>query len=205
MIPQEIDFRPSHMVMPRVVTATPLNPHPYSIANPAPGFSPIQTYRGEFFEVADDRTSRYSEVSWHSVPVGLPADIVARFDGKVMAITGYEVDVVRIDNATGAETRAPCYELYNHHFTAFLHSSDVELASGASGQIGPHGQLLPRWRKIGRAATDGDIPSFPHVQPFSESNGNEHRRSFKGCTAVSESVSVVCAPPSEAVRILVTH
>jgi hypothetical protein len=40
--------------------------------------------------------------------VDLPTDVVARFDGKAMAITGHEVDVVRVDNATGNVSSVPC-------------------------------------------------------------------------------------------------
>ena len=38
----------------------------------------------------------YSQVFWKSLePVPLPADVVRRFDGKAMAVVGYEVDQVR--------------------------------------------------------------------------------------------------------------
>jgi hypothetical protein len=56
----------------------------------------------EFFDVyAGPISTRYGEVFWQGLPaVPLPADIISRFDGKAMAITGYEVDQVMVDNAT---------------------------------------------------------------------------------------------------------
>ena len=84
--------------------------------------------------------TRYSEVYWSLMPpIALPADLVKRYDGKVMAITGHEVNVVRKDNATGKEVSVPCYESYNHHFTASLRSKHVELVS--SGRIVSRGLL----------------------------------------------------------------
>ena len=51
----------------------------------------------EFFEVyMGPITSLYAQVWWKSVPtVNLPEDLVKRFDGKGMAIVGYETDSVR--------------------------------------------------------------------------------------------------------------
>ena len=51
----------------------------------------------EFFDVyAGPISTRYGEVFWQGLPaVPLPKDIVARFDKKAIAITGYEVDQVR--------------------------------------------------------------------------------------------------------------
>ena len=70
-----------------------MNPLPYLIANPpANASSSVRHYRGEYFEIYGPiSTSLYSEVHWRSHPVPLPADIVSRYRGKVMAITGYEV------------------------------------------------------------------------------------------------------------------
>ena len=50
----------------------------------------------EYFDVyMGPITHRYSEVFWTSLPeTPVPADIVKRFAGKGMAITGYEVDQV---------------------------------------------------------------------------------------------------------------
>ena len=93
----------------------------YTIANPrsnedntAPPAS--FPYYGEFFEVLTPPiTYNYSEVFWRTIgPVPLPDDIVERYNGSAMAVTGWEVDVVRkLDN--GTEVSVPCFESYNHH------------------------------------------------------------------------------------------
>jgi hypothetical protein len=49
----------------------------------------------------------------------LPPDIIARFDGKVMAVTGMESDIVYV-NADGSHTSIPCTEHYNHHFSGSM-------------------------------------------------------------------------------------
>merc|ERR1719183_195726 len=82
---------------------------PYEISNP-PGSTP--TWKGqagdystnfrynvkgpvEYFDVYGEVRTRYSQVYWtRNAPINLPPELVARFKGKVMAITGYEVDQV---------------------------------------------------------------------------------------------------------------
>ena len=153
-----------------------LNPHPYEVANAADGASAVRTYRGEYFDVDGPiETSQYSLVNWRSQPVPLPREIVVRFHGKVMAITGYETNIVHV-LPNGTETNAPCYELYNHHYSGWLHSSAV-YQGASSGFMGPHGTALRRWV---RDSASPHINGVPHVQVFSEGNGNEHRRSFRG-------------------------
>ena len=70
------------------------------------------------------RSAPYSWDAWHSQPVDLPAEIVSRFHGKTMAVTGYEVDIVR-QAANGSEMHVACYELYNHHYSGWMRSSRV--------------------------------------------------------------------------------
>ena len=49
----------------------------------------------EHFDVYGEVQTVYSQVYWtRNNPINLPPEIVARFKGKVMAITGYEVDQV---------------------------------------------------------------------------------------------------------------
>ena len=133
-----------------------MNPHGYTIANPlTPGVVP--PYRGEYFEVLGPlETSRYSEVVWRLQMSQLPADIVARYDNRVMAVTGYEVDIVRA-RADGSEESVPCSQQYNHHFTGFMHgkaatmvvaAQDLTPAQAAADMAKgflSHGKPLPRW------------------------------------------------------------
>ena len=49
----------------------------------------------EHFDVYGEVQTRYSQVYWtRNNPINLPPELVQRFKGKVMAITGYEVDQV---------------------------------------------------------------------------------------------------------------
>lgn len=83
----------------------------YQIANRAPG-APLPTHRGQYIEVhtiillfylipscipqvySHNITSVYSEVYWTVQPdVPLPADFVAKYRGKAVAFTGYEVSL----------------------------------------------------------------------------------------------------------------
>ena len=62
----------------------------YTIANPPKGTDPSApaVHRGEFFELLGPaKTGHYGDVNWHTETMQLPADIVARFDGKVMAVS----------------------------------------------------------------------------------------------------------------------
>ena len=122
----------------------------------------------------------------------------------MIAITGYEVDIVRVA-ADGTETLVDCREQYNHHYSGWMHGKGAQTAGntgkkcadgkdsenncrGTAGRrltteqaeddvLGPHGKPLPRFVATGASAgTEG----FPNVQAFSEGNGNEHRASFKG-------------------------
>ena len=47
-----------------------------------------------------------------------------------------QVNVVRRSNATGAESNVPCYESYNHHFTASIASKHVELTAQPVADLG---------------------------------------------------------------------
>ena len=120
----------------------------------------------------------------------------------MIAITGYEVDIVRVA-ADGTETLVDCREQYNHHYSGWMHGKGAANPESNTGKkcadgkdsenncrgtagrrltededvIGPHGKPLPRFVATGASAgTEG----FPNVQAFSEGNGNEHRASFKG-------------------------
>lgn len=96
--------------------------------------------------------TRYSEVFWTSQQTALPPAIVARFaGGRVMAITGYEVDILRTQ-PDGRNTSVTCYDHYNHHYSAFMHGADVRPLSDAELAAAPvagrppaaaHGRPLP--------------------------------------------------------------
>ena len=75
------------------------------------GFDP----ESEFFEVLSPPiTSRYAQVVWRALePVALPDAIVERYANATIAITGYEVDVVRGGGANASADElvsVPSYE-----------------------------------------------------------------------------------------------
>ena len=74
---------------------------PYAISNPAADgeysldFEENVKGRVEHFDVYGEVQTGYSQVYWtRNAPISLPPALVERFNGKVMAITGYEVDQV---------------------------------------------------------------------------------------------------------------
>ena len=107
----------------------------YTVGNPAPGAEgkAMEFHGKSFFHVDSPKfKSRYSQVVWHALePVPLPEDIVKEYDGKVMSVTGWEVDVLREVN--GTTESVPCYESYNHHYGASLAGSAVP--HGAPGPL----------------------------------------------------------------------
>jgi len=144
----------------------------YLVANALHGKP--RDFVGEFFEVYSlPIRSRYSEVFWHQMEaVPLPAWIVERFnESTAMAVTGFEVDVVRRSNA--GDVPVPCTESYNHHYTMQIVSSEAEILG--HGEDMGHGPEL-MFRRIDEAAAS----MAPLVQNFNEHNGNEHRQSYHG-------------------------
>ena len=118
----------------------------YLIANSPPGhedmprsFSP----KSEYFEVLSPPIrSRYAGVVWRVLEaVPLPPDVVRRYNDSVMAVTGYEVDVLRKD-ATGNLASVPNYQSYNHHYTSALHGAGAALAPHVAGASNLHHREL---------------------------------------------------------------
>jgi hypothetical protein len=164
---------------------TPMNSRPYTISptsaaknNPT---ARAPAFRGEFFEMYGHwQNTTYSEVDWHADPVPLPAEIVKRFDGKVMAVVGFESQLVR-ENAAGEEELVPTTQLYNHHYSGTMsgkHAHRAEWPEGVTPMKGTHGGNVPYYRLDESQRKSGE--RFPWVSSFSEGNGNEHRNSFKG-------------------------
>ncbi len=119
--------------------------------------------------------SQYSQVVWHSLgPTPLPADVVKKFDGKVMSVTGWEVDVLR--DVNGTATPVPCYESYNHHYGGALQGKGADLQileeSDDEPMIGHGG---PRMVFTNNEHASGNYPTH---QSFAEHNGNEARQTL---------------------------
>ena len=164
----------------------------YTIANPKAGDKPFSTdnkdYPGgvEYFDVyTPEISTRYSQVWWtmmQSVP--LPDELIQRFDGKVMAVTGMETDQVM--KTKDGDVSVPITWAYNHHYGAYLNGKDSVLEKikldTASGKPDPRnfmGHAMPNdemW--ITRPSdTDSNPDSrFPASTVWAEGNGGEFRK-----------------------------
>ena len=122
---------------------------------------------------------RYGEV--HNRMQGelpLPPDVVARYaqDGApAMAITSFEMDMVRIDKDTGNETRVPLYESYLHHYILDMGSS-ADVGALVRAARGPRdskaAQLL---RRMNHAAARRELGLGGASVSFGGASGAEFR------------------------------
>ena len=144
----------------------------------------------EYFDVwAPEIATQYAQVFWTSQGIlKLPDDIVQRFAGKVIAITGYEQDQVMV-TPTGQpgvnpdlDVSVPINWAYNHHYMTWMAGADAEFKTVPSDGIGDwmaHGAATKviAVDKPSAALRDSDIPTS---QFFSEGNGGESRKSYHG-------------------------
>ena len=149
----------------------------------------------EYFDVwAPEIATRYGEVFWTdqgSTP--LPPDIVKRFDGKVIAIQGYEQDQVMV-TPTGKpgenpeqDVSVPINWAYNHHYCAWMagkHSErkKVPTPDDVYGS-GAHG-METMIASVDKEDQSGKVhQNIPNTWFISEGNGGESRKSFHGYPA----------------------
>ena len=149
----------------------------YLIANPSPTGTYSTEYTDESFTVySPPIRTQYSQVYWTMMdPVALPDDVVKRFDGKVMAVTGYEVD--QVFTTPDGDKSVPIYWAYNHYYCAWLLSNktthmeeiptDYTMGHPVSWKAAP---IDPRAAE----------PQYPTSQFISEGNGGEFRKSYHG-------------------------
>lgn len=111
------------MMIMSFVAAENMNAGQYLIAN-SEAF-PTSYHDHEYFDVYSPLIkTRYSEVYWRmQEAVPLPTDIQERFKDKIMAVTGYEVDQVRV-TPSGKEVPVPITWAYNHHYGGYLSNSE---------------------------------------------------------------------------------
>ena len=170
----------------------------YRVATGGKGPLPLGTFNDDYaskghkyFDVwAPEIATHYGEVFWtdqHNQP--LPADIVAKFKGKVIAITGYEQDQVMVSpqgqpgKNPGQDVSVPINWAYNHHYMMWATSdgySELKQVDAAPGDVLAHGSPRKWVVKETPAAALRDDPSIPTSQMFSEGNGGESRKSFHG-------------------------
>eukprot|EP00980_Cylindrotheca_fusiformis_P016758 scaffold5048_cov121-Cylindrotheca_fusiformis.AAC.9 len=140
----------------------------------------------EYFEVYSKKIkSLYSQVHWKSHgSMSLPKNIVNRFSGgKLMAITGYEVDQVR-RTESGEEVAVPITWAYNHHYVAYvLNSKKARLVKKKiPNEVSRRGMNHGAQEHWQAELLDDQLGSneIPQVHMFSEGNGGEMRSSYHG-------------------------
>ena len=161
------------------------------------GHGPGVTYNDDystkdyhFFDTwAPEISTHYGQVFWtdqHNQP--LPDDIISKFDGKVIAIVGYEQDQVMVSPVgkpgvnPEKDVSVPINWAYNHHymtwmtgnFSALQHvkvSPEEHAAHAASHKWVPFDTV---------SKVDTPYPNIPTSHFFSEGNGGESRKSYHG-------------------------
>jgi hypothetical protein len=146
----------------------------------------------EYFDVwAPEIATHYGQVFWTdqgSTP--LPPEIVKRFDGKVIAIQGYEQDQVMVTpvGKPGVNPEqgvsVPINWAYNHHYCAYMagkHSERREIPTPKDVYgSGAHG-METVWASVDKADQSGKVhPNIQNKWFISEGNGGESRKSFHG-------------------------
>ena len=148
----------------------------------------------EYFDIySPEISTHYGDVFWMSQGViSLPDDIISRFAGKVIAITGYEQDQVMVQPQgqpgvnPNKDVSVPINWAYNHHYMLWMTGNysqmvEIPIPSIDSDQIWYNHGLKTEWIAIDLpSAKLRDDPSIPTSQLFSEGNGGESRKSYHG-------------------------
>ena len=168
---------------------------PYQISNPPAAGGAYSTdfennVHGpvEHFDVYGTVQTKYSEVYWtRNAPIPLPPALVQRFQGKVMAITGYEIDQVTSPHAPPNATHAPLsgfacypdcgvgdksvpiYHAYNHHYFSWLVGAGAEVFDLAEPT------KYPNPTRTAVRARRPEMGGYPTSIVFKENPGGEPR------------------------------
>lgn len=147
----------------------------------------------EHFDVYGEVQTRYSQVYWtRNAPIDLPPALVKRFAGKVIAITGYEVDQVTSTSAPppngtagplsgfacypecdGTDASVPIYHAYNHHYFSWLTGEDAELVTREEVRV-------PNPTKTAFRSRPSTSHKYPTSIVYKENPGGEFRKSYHG-------------------------
>ena len=128
-------------------------------------------------------TSTYAQVWWTADTNDLPAEIVQRFDGKVMAMVGVEMDQVR-QTAAGEEVSVPINVAYNHHHGVLIRGKgarmetmdavEAEVAGLRGLKLSEKGKV---WVAVEHTPSTSGAPTFA---VFDDGNGGEFRKTYHG-------------------------
>ena len=139
-------------------------------------------------------TSTYGQVWWGGHPGGaLPAEIVERFAGKVMAIVGVEMDQVRrkgdkdVDGSILQEdVSVPINVAYNHHHGSVIIGKGAELKTMAADEAkrrGLRGIKLSGGDVMTAVEHTPSASGAPTSAMFDDGNGGEYRKTYHGYAA----------------------
>eukprot|EP01084_Bolivina_argentea_P258905 436665_1 len=145
----------------------------------------------EYFDIwAPEIATHYGDVFWTSQgTIPLPNNIVKRFAGKVIAITGYEQDQVMVQPSgepgvnPDKDVSVPINWAYNHHYMLWVtgnYSTMAQVPTTDEDIWYNHGQKYKWVAKPLESAELRSDTSIPVSQLFSEGNGGESRKSFHG-------------------------
>lgn len=125
----------------------------------------------------------YSEIWWTTASDPLPPSLVSRFDGKVMAIVGMEMDQVR--RTPRGDVSVPINAAYNHHHnTAIVGKGATMTVVGRddprSLAAGRHGRMELSnaqnvWLPLEHTPS---LAGFPTSAMMDDGNGGEYRKTF---------------------------
>jgi hypothetical protein len=136
-------------------------------------------------------TTRYSQVWWAALEaVKIPEDVVKQFDGRTMAIVGFELDqVYKAEN--GSYLSLPMTFSYNHHFESNMVGKGSRMEKIKID--GPQDPRLSDMQRMGHGIPEPwkgeawvvkDLKpegvTTPTNQAFGGANGGEVRKSFHG-------------------------
>lgn len=137
----------------------------------------------DYFEVyMGPITHLYGQVWWKELPeVALPDELVQKFDGKAMAIVGYEVDQVR--KTAEGDVSVPINVAYNHHHDAYIigEGSKMERVryDPLDPSVSPMARADPNFRLLPVEHTPS-LRGLPTSAHFANGNGGEYRKSYHG-------------------------
>jgi hypothetical protein len=141
----------------------------------------------EYFDLYSPKISTlYSQVFWTTLdPVALPRDIVERFDGKGMAVVGFEIDQVFKSEDGKEDISVPINVAYNHHFESHMIGKNAVMEKIVLD--GPNDPRAPPFMGHRRpneseawVVRELKNSSLPSSQSFGAGNGGEYRKSFHG-------------------------
>jgi len=159
-----------------------MNGFNYAIHNPnANGkwtgdYKDIDPLAESFTVYSPEIRTLYGQVFWTMMPpVPVPPAVVQKYDGKTMAIVGYECNQVMKDPAGGPDIPVPINAAYNHHHGAVIKGKGAKLVKMA-GVMTSHGER-ESWVAVDtRPLGSAERAAGPASVTMHEGNGGEFRQ-----------------------------